>query len=173
MPEGTTTPLPVPEPARTAGELLARLCGEGQARLERRFQGQGAEEPSSWPGVDARRLGMCGAQTVPGLLPHADHPDVFAPIADRPLRIQWGLLDALMDLDATRAGLAHIHRSYEPAGRPERFEVDQFRGGHPFDLGPVRTGSGPDRVRPLAVRSGQATAGRLRPRALAPGLPFP
>lgn len=81
--------------------------------------------------------GLCGMQTVPGLMPHADHPDIFAAIAPRPMQIQWGSDDPLIIAEHADPAIAHIARCYAAAGCPDRFEVDRFTGGHVFDIDPA------------------------------------
>lgn len=134
---------------------------------------------SSWPGVDAGRVGMCGlsyggrltmfttalderikaavssgasntyadrvqvnigpcgCQNLPGLLPEADTPDIFASVAPRPLQVQYGLSDPLIVKAPAEEGFAHIERCYKEAGAPGGFNVDRFRGGHVFHLQPA------------------------------------
>lgn len=76
--------------------------------------------------------GLCGAQIVPGLMPHADHPDIFASIAPRPLQVQWGRDDPLVIPEYAEPGIDHIKRAYAAAGVADRLGVDTFDGGHEF-----------------------------------------
>jgi dienelactone hydrolase len=78
--------------------------------------------------------GLCGVQTVPGLMPHADHPDVFASIAPRPMQLQWGSADGLIIQEQAEAGIEQIGRCYAAAGCPDYFQVDRFQGGHVFHM---------------------------------------
>ena len=78
------------------------------------------------------RKGICGIQTLPGLLPDMDTPDVFAAVAPRPLQVQRGLSDPLLDQDAAAAGIDHIAGCYDAAGVPDRFMDHVFDGGHVY-----------------------------------------
>ena len=82
--------------------------------------------------------GLCGAQIVPGLALQADTPDIFASIAPRPLQLQWGSRDPVMDAAAGEAAIAHIQRCYAAAGARERLSVHRFEGGHVFELDAAR-----------------------------------
>jgi dienelactone hydrolase len=81
--------------------------------------------------------GGCGTQTLPGMLPGADTPEVFASIAPRPLQVQWGSEDELIVKEPAEAGIAHIQECYRVAGVPERFHADLFGGEHVFDIQPA------------------------------------
>jgi hypothetical protein len=81
--------------------------------------------------------GACGAQVVPGMLPHADTPEVFACIAPRPLQLQWGSQDPLIPAEPAARGIAHIESCYAAARHPEMFAVHRFDGGHEFALQPA------------------------------------
>ncbi|HUT73770.1 MAG TPA: acetylxylan esterase [Armatimonadota bacterium] len=85
----------------------------------------------------ARLEGLCGAQVVAGLLPHADTPEVFASVAPRPLQLQWGSRDPLIVEGPAQAGIAHIQSCYAAAGHADHFQVHRFDGGHEFALEPA------------------------------------
>ena len=85
------------------------------------------------------QAGLCGAQIVPKIMPHADTPDLLASIAPRPLQLQWGLADPLIIRGPAEEGIAQIERCYHEADSDERFMVDKFDGGHAFDFGPALT----------------------------------
>ena len=78
-------------------------------------------------------LRACGAQLVPGLLPHGDTPEIFSLIAPRPLVIEWGLQDPIIPYDWAERGEARIRRAYGAAGALQHLTVHRFDGGHVFD----------------------------------------
>ena len=83
------------------------------------------------------RSGICGVQTVAGMLPDIDTPDVFAAIAPRPLQVQRGLSDPLLDQDVATAGAEHIATCYAAAAAAERFDDHVFDGCHVFRIEPA------------------------------------
>ncbi len=75
----------------------------------------------------------CGAQFVPGLLEHADTPDVFGLIAPRPLLLELGTNDGTSpEIFATEA-YSEIERVYGAAEAPERLDIDIFETGHRYN----------------------------------------
>ncbi len=95
----------------------------------------------SWQGVDFERVGIAGisqgAQIVPGVMPRADTPDIFSSIAPRPLQLQLGSADPVVEPEAAERGIAQVLRCYEEAGAAEKISVERFEGGHEFRLGPA------------------------------------
>jgi len=76
------------------------------------------------------RGNFCGAQIPPGLLADGDMSDVACLIGPRPLLVESGIRDTGFPIDASREAAAAVRRSYEVAGVPERFDVDEFDAGH-------------------------------------------
>ncbi len=80
----------------------------------------------------AKAAGLCGAQIVPGIMPYADTPDIFASIAPRPLQLQMGSKDPVIAPKAAREGIEHVERCYREAAAAEKLSVERFEGGHEF-----------------------------------------
>ncbi len=76
--------------------------------------------------------GLCGAQIIPGIMPRADTPDIFASIAPRPLKFQVGSNDPLMVSEATENCIEHVQHCFLAGGAEERVSVDWFDGVHQF-----------------------------------------
>ena len=72
----------------------------------------------------------CGAQTPYGLLEYGESSDVGCLIAPRPLLIESGIQDDGFPIEASREAAAAVRRAYDVAGVPDRFDVDEFDGGH-------------------------------------------
>ena len=72
----------------------------------------------------------CGAQTPAGLLRYGEMSDVACMIAPRPLLIESGVADDGFPIDASREAAGAVRRAYETAGAPDKFDVDEFDGGH-------------------------------------------
>ena len=73
---------------------------------------------------------FCGAQTPAGILEYGEMSDVASLIAPRPLLVESGIRDGGFPIDASRKAAKAVRRSYEVAGAPERFDVDEFDAGH-------------------------------------------
>lgn len=121
------------------------MCGLSQggrmtmyaALLDPRIQAAVASGACNTVQDRMRCNGLCGAQIVPGLMPHADHEDLFGAFAPRPLQLQWGAEDELIVADYTEPALRQIEQCYRAAGHPERFAVHRFDGGHVFAAEPA------------------------------------
>ena len=72
----------------------------------------------------------CGAQTPHGLLEYGEASDIGCLIAPRPLLIESGIQDDGFPIDASRQAAAAVRRAYDVAGASDRFDVDEFDGGH-------------------------------------------
>jgi Abhydrolase family len=83
------------------------------------------------------RAGICGVQIVPNILPDIDTPDIFATITPRPLQVQRGLTDGVLNQKAAAAGIAHLEKCYAAAGVPNNFMAHVFDGGHLYRSGPA------------------------------------
>jgi perosamine synthetase len=72
---------------------------------------------------------------LPGILEHADLPDLFAALAPQPIQVQYGLRDPNLVLDDTRAAAGRIREAWgqgaSAASPPEVHELDI---GHGTDL---------------------------------------
>jgi perosamine synthetase len=71
---------------------------------------------------------------LPGILAHADLPDLYAALAPAPLQIQYGVRDAYLDrADAAAAGDLVV-AGYDRAGVKDRVEVRELDMGHGTDI---------------------------------------
>ena len=77
-----------------------------------------------------KKLGLCAAQTVPGLAAFADLTAPLAAIAPKPLMMQVGRHDPGMAVEEAAAPCREVERLYAMLGREERCAVDIFDGGH-------------------------------------------
>jgi len=80
--------------------------------------------------------GNCSCNYVPHLWENADHGDLGALIAPRPLMIQSGDQDPLNGadgLDNVRPQIAIAHKVYEILGAPDYPKHDVFSGPHRWD----------------------------------------
>ena len=72
----------------------------------------------------------CVDNYVPGILKHAELPDLVALIAPRPLLIESGTEDHIFPISASKEAYAHIQNVYRLLDREERLDHDVFEGGH-------------------------------------------
>ena len=79
-------------------------------------------------------LKKCGAQLIPGLLQYGDTPEIFSLIAPRPMVIEWGLEDRLAPHEWAERALVRVRKAYGAAGASDQLFVDQFNGGHQFNM---------------------------------------
>ena len=84
------------------------------------------------------KLSSCGIQYLPGLLKYGDVPEVFSLIAPRPMQLQAGAQDGLLN-DADRDAMAAtVRRAYELSGVPENLELHSHPGGHILQWGAAK-----------------------------------
>lgn len=76
-----------------------------------------------------RPTAWSAAVALPGILRHADLPDLYAALAPAPLQIQYGKADPRIATDATDAA-ARIEAGYRAAGAGEHVEVLDLPMGH-------------------------------------------
>jgi perosamine synthetase len=77
----------------------------------------------------ARPAAWSAAVALPGILRHADLPDLYAALAPAPLQVQYGKADPRISAEAGEAG-ARIEAGYRAAGAAEHVEVLQLPMGH-------------------------------------------
>lgn len=73
---------------------------------------------------------FCGAQTPVGLLKYGEMSDIGCLVAPRPLLIESGRADSGFPIKSSRKAAEKVKRAYQVAEVPDRFEVDEFEGGH-------------------------------------------
>jgi len=78
--------------------------------------------------VLARR--HCLDNYIPGILRHAEMPELLALLAPRPLFLESGLQDPLFPERGVRQAAALVAAVYEEMGRSGAFDFDLFEGGH-------------------------------------------
>ncbi|MFH5181891.1 dienelactone hydrolase family protein [Paenibacillus sp. TAB 01] len=72
----------------------------------------------------------CIDNYIPGILRHAEMPDLIGLTAPRALFIEAGQKDELFPLCGTEKALATLKRIYAAAGVPEQLDSHLFPGGH-------------------------------------------
>lgn len=87
-----------------------------------------------YAGMFARRLNAGGAHALPGILRHADLPDLAAALAPAPLQVQHGLEDAVLPVEDARAALETVRASYAAAGAPDALDPALLPMGHGTDV---------------------------------------
>ena len=79
------------------------------------------------------KLASCGVQYPFGILRYADVPELLSLIAPRPLQLQAGEQDPLINERDREHIRATVGRVYERLGVADRFEYHQQPGGHILD----------------------------------------
>ncbi len=96
------------------------------------------------------KLASCAIQFLPGILQYGDVPELFASIAPRPMQLQAGHGDHLINAEDRDHILGVLQRVYRELGQPENLDYILHDRGHvlswehaqPFlehHLGPART----------------------------------
>ncbi len=86
----------------------------------------------------SRGLGACGIQYLPGMLRYGDVPEVFSLIAPRPMQLQAGEKDKLLNVPDRDAMAATVKTAYKHAGAPENLEVYIHPGFHILKWKPAK-----------------------------------
>jgi dienelactone hydrolase len=76
----------------------------------------------------------CGVMYSPGLAKYGDISDVATLIAPRPLQVQIGERDVCFIKEDAELAASRTQRAYEVIGKPDRFHIDLFPGGHEIDV---------------------------------------
>ena len=79
------------------------------------------------------RSNFCGNQTPSTLLSLGEMWDVAIAIAPRPLLVESGIQDGGFPIDEARKANEKVRAAYEALGIGDRFDVDEFDGGHRFN----------------------------------------
>lgn len=72
----------------------------------------------------------CLCNYIPGILPHAEMPDLLSLIAPRALFIEAGVRDPIFPIVTTREAVRQLHHLYESIGASTQMQSDLFEGGH-------------------------------------------
>jgi dienelactone hydrolase len=72
----------------------------------------------------------CGSQTIPGLLPLGDVPEIGGLIAPRPCMWQVGLQDNLLPAEWVDSAQKRIEPVYRALEATDRLQIDRFTGKH-------------------------------------------
>lgn len=72
----------------------------------------------------------CVDNYIPGLLQHAEMPDLISLIAPRPLLIESGTKDHIFPIPHADEAYARIQQVYKLLNQEERLDRDVFEGGH-------------------------------------------
>ncbi len=84
-----------------------------------------------------RQWGVCGSQTLPGLLRWGDRAEVAGLICPRPLLIQVGEFDSVFFAKGALREYRRLKRIYRAAGAGDRLALDLFDGCHEIHVQPV------------------------------------
>lgn len=84
-----------------------------------------------------RGWGICGSQTLPGLLQWGDRAEVAGLICPRPLLIQVGKYDSVFYAKGALKEYKKLERIYRAAGAGDRLALDLFDGCHEIHVQPV------------------------------------
>lgn len=76
------------------------------------------------------KLSSCGIQFLPGILKYGDVPELFSLIAPRPMQLQTGEGDALINDADQNLILKTVKNAYEKLGATSHFEFVQHPDGH-------------------------------------------
>jgi perosamine synthetase len=71
---------------------------------------------------------------LPGILRHADLPDLYSALAPAPLEVQYGLRDPFLDVDDAATAEQQIIAAYREAGSAEMVQVRALDLGHGTDI---------------------------------------
>ncbi|MFE7900425.1 DegT/DnrJ/EryC1/StrS family aminotransferase [Streptomyces sp. NPDC057424] len=80
--------------------------------------------------LNPRLLTCDPAFSLPGILRHADIPDLFGALAPAPVQLQYGDADPFLDDDEAAAAADAVRQAYAAAGAAERVEVLRLAMGH-------------------------------------------
>jgi dienelactone hydrolase len=72
----------------------------------------------------------CVDNYVPGLVRHAEMPDIVGLIAPRPLLVEAGTIDPIFPIQAVQEALEQIGRIYRLLGQEDLLDSDIFEGDH-------------------------------------------
>lgn len=81
--------------------------------------------------------GVCGSQTLPGLLQWGDRAEVAGLICPRPLLVQVGEYDSSFPAAEALAEYRRVEQIYRAAGCADRLDVDLFEGSHAIHAAPI------------------------------------
>ena len=87
---------------------------------------------NSWRSFPLITGQICGSQIVPGLLHYGDHAEVAGLICPRPLFVEFGSMDPIFPVEATRQTYAMVQTIYAAAGHEDRLDSEEFEGKHQF-----------------------------------------
>jgi dienelactone hydrolase len=87
---------------------------------------------NSFQDYGLRRSNFCGNQTPSTLLSLGEMWDVAISIAPRPLLVESGIQDSGFAIETARMANAKVKAAYELLGLADRFDIDEFDGGHRF-----------------------------------------
>lgn len=72
----------------------------------------------------------CVDNFVPGLVNHAEMPDILGLIAPRPLLVESGISDPIFPIEATKRAFAKVKKIYEFLDAQDKIDSDFFDGQH-------------------------------------------
>ena len=88
---------------------------------------------NSFEAYGLQRSNFCGNQTPATLLNLGEMWDVAIAIAPRPLLVESGIRDDGFPIAESRRANEKVRAAYDLMGWGDRFEIDEFDGGHKFN----------------------------------------
>ncbi|WP_284646140.1 dienelactone hydrolase family protein [Paenibacillus silviterrae] len=110
----------------SGGGIVASLSAALDPRIQASVVGI---YPNTYRGsILAMRHCLCNY--IPGILAHAEMPDVLALMAPRPLFVEAGIDDPIFPVETTKTAIEYLRVIYDELGEGARFRYDLFEGKH-------------------------------------------
>ena len=88
-------------------------------------------------GDSIKTLGICGSQTLPGLLQWGDRAELAGLICPRPLLVQIGEYDSVFPSPGALREFERLKTIYQAAGAGPKLGLDLFEGVHEVNFKPI------------------------------------
>lgn len=120
------------DPARVGciGFSGGGLVGAYASALDERFRATVLSGFTSTFRGSIMPIDHCLDNYIPGILQHAELPELIGLIAPRALFVESGDQDNWFPIDSVQEAVAYLTRIYTEAGVPERLQTDLFVGKH-------------------------------------------
>lgn len=113
----------------SGGGMVASLSAAMDPRIKASVLGI---YPNTYRGsILAMRHCLCNY--IPGLLNHAEMPEVLGLIAPRPLFIEAGVHDPIFPVETTKTAIHYLRALYDSLNADSHFDYDLFEGKHEYN----------------------------------------
>ncbi|MEK3787219.1 dienelactone hydrolase family protein [Paenibacillus sp. FSL K6-1230] len=113
----------------SGGGMVASLSAALDSRMKASVLGI---YPNTYRGsILAMRHCLCNY--IPGLLNHAEMPEVLGLIAPRPLFIEAGIHDPIFPVETTKTAIHYLRALYDSLNAKAHFGYDLFEGKHEYN----------------------------------------